>query len=176
MDTAQLQPLCHKHESEQKSGLEERQSTREQIAKAGKGCSPPRGSRRYKYPGFISLPEPFPPLSRRALHVPVFQASGACRSDVFTAQEAKAQKTRHMSLWLSTRGSPAAPVTTAAPGLGALCHLLCPPLPPLWHRRSHPQKSSLKGFFCSGVRSDGAVRPQRAVAHLSPPSASRFIQ
>lgn len=31
---------------------------------------------------------------------PVFQASGACRSDVLTAQVAKATNTRHMSFWL----------------------------------------------------------------------------
>lgn len=31
---------------------------------------------------------------------PVFQASGVCRSDVLTAQVAKATNTRHMSFWL----------------------------------------------------------------------------
>lgn len=43
---------------------------------------------------------------------PVFQASGVCRSDVLTAQVAKATNTRHMSFWLKvnevrgSRGSP----------------------------------------------------------------------
>lgn len=43
---------------------------------------------------------------------PVFQASGVCRSDVLTAQVAKATNTRHMSFWLKVkavrgpRGSP----------------------------------------------------------------------
>lgn len=51
-----------------------------------------------------------PPAPRA--HKPVFQASGACRSDVLTAQVAKATNTRHMSFWLKVnevrgpRGSP----------------------------------------------------------------------
>lgn len=63
-------------------------------------------------------------------HTPVFQASGACRSEVFTAQEAKAQKTRHMSLWVSASGASGLPAGRGAssgcsPKVGAFCsHLI----------------------------------------------------
>lgn len=67
----------------------------------------------------ISLPAPWGPLASQSSpspmpHALVFQASGACRSEVFTAQEAKAQKTRHMSLWVSGSGASGIPAGTRA--------------------------------------------------------------
>lgn len=72
-----------------------------------------------------SAPHPCRPTTPLSLHStsghhslsprapkPVFQASGVCRSDVLTAQVAKATNTRHMSFWLKVkavrgpRGSP----------------------------------------------------------------------
>lgn len=68
-------------------------------------------------PAAGTLPLPLPLASRHQTpapraHKPVFQASGACRSDVLTAQVAKATNTRHMSFWLKVnevrgpRGTP----------------------------------------------------------------------
>lgn len=179
-DQAQLQPaaaLQGKHKSrERESGSEEREGS-ERALEHQEEAAPPHRHCRYKYPVFPpcqASPEPFPALSGRALHVLVFQASGACRSDVFTAQEAKAQKTRHMSLWLSTRGSSAAPATRGARALGALCH----PSPP--SAQQIPGEIAPESAVAPEVTLEasvrGSVHSQRTAAHLSPPSGLHFAK
>lgn len=46
---------------------------------------------------------PAPARSSPRAPKPVFQASGVCRSDVLTAQVAKATNTKHMSFWLRVK-------------------------------------------------------------------------
>lgn len=150
MDTAQLQPLCHKHESEQKPGLEERQSTREQIAKAGKGCSPPGAAAGINIPGLSPSQSPSHPSPgghctyRSSRHPePAGQMSSPPR-----------RRRRRRRGTCPCGSAPAGPLLLLPrqqhQGWGLCATSSAPLCPPLWHRRSHPLKSSLKGFFAVG--------------------------
>lgn len=102
-----LLPATPGPQAERKPGGERRVSNRKSTVR-GEICASPNTP----HPGWPSgetsgHQPPFPRAPK-----PVFQASGACRSDVLTAQVAKATNTRHMSFWLKVnevrapRGSP----------------------------------------------------------------------
>lgn len=85
---------------------------------------------------------------------PVFQASGVCRSEVLTAQVAKATNIRHMSFWLKvnaareSRGSPRKEKQTLTPAV------LCRPIRP---RTRLPQETSILAQACPGASPCGDI-------------------